>query len=67
MQNGLEAGIEHGKKDRQLADIAANDPYAGFDYDSLYKAILGLDFPLLSDFSLHKDSSIEDVMSLFQL
>ena len=31
MQSGLEAGVEHGREGRQLADLAANDPSAGAD------------------------------------
>ena len=65
MQDGLVAGFKHAGEGRQLADIDANDPSAGADFDSHLKAFRGLDFSLLSELSVHKDSNFEDVMLSF--
>ena len=67
MQKGLDAGIEHGKEGRKLADIVANNPTVEADYNSAYRAFRELDFPLLADLSSGKDSHIEDAMRLLQL
>lgn len=67
MQDGLEAGFEHDGEGRQPADIDANDPSAGADFDSHLKAFRSLDFSLLSDLSYHKDFDFEDVMHFFRL
>nr|GEY19380.1 transposase (putative), gypsy type [Tanacetum cinerariifolium] len=67
MQNGLEAGIDHGRAGRSLADVAAYDPFAKANYVSAVHALRGLDFPLLSQLESQKDAIIADIMSLFNL
>ncbi|GJV02303.1 hypothetical protein Tco_1335872 [Tanacetum coccineum] len=67
MQNGLEAGIDHGRAKRSLADVAAYDPFTEANYVSNVHALRGLDFPLLSQLESQKDASIVDIMSLLNL
>nr|GEZ30639.1 transposase (putative), gypsy type [Tanacetum cinerariifolium] len=67
MQNGLEAGIDHGRAGRSLADVATYDPSAKANYVSAVHALHGLDFPLLSQLESQKDAIIADIMSLFNL
>ena len=63
---GLAASIDHGRAGRVLTDVAAHSPSAQADYDSALAVFRGLVFPLLDSLISHKDSSIENIMTLLR-
>ncbi|GKA54216.1 hypothetical protein Tco_0753165 [Tanacetum coccineum] len=67
MQDGLSAGIDHGRAGRSLEDVAAYSPSAEADYTSALQRLREVDFPLLAELKYHKDSSTADVMDLLRL
>ncbi|GKB35036.1 hypothetical protein Tco_0879978 [Tanacetum coccineum] len=67
MKTGLVAGIDHGKAEWSLADVAAYDPSMEAKYVSAVLVIYDLDFNLLSLLESQKDASIADIMSLLHL
>ncbi|GJU41574.1 hypothetical protein Tco_1194531 [Tanacetum coccineum] len=67
MQDGLAAGIDHGRAGRSLADIVAYNPFAEADYNSTLQDLREVDFYLLADLKSHKDASIKDIMNLLRL
>nr|GFA14029.1 hypothetical protein [Tanacetum cinerariifolium] len=67
MQDGLSAGIDHGKAGRSLADVVAYNPLAKADYTYALQRLREVDFPLLSELKSHKDASTVDVMDLLCL
>ncbi|GJS51272.1 hypothetical protein Tco_0624634 [Tanacetum coccineum] len=67
MQSGLATGIDHGKEGRSLADIAAYNPDAEADFNSVIQKFREVDFPLLAELKSHKDASMEDIMNLLRL
>ncbi|GKC92745.1 hypothetical protein Tco_1158187, partial [Tanacetum coccineum] len=67
MQDGLVAGIDHGKEGRSLADIFAYNPSAEADFNSSLQELCKVDFPLLAELKSHKDASIKDIMNLLRL
>ncbi|GKF73542.1 hypothetical protein Tco_0219874, partial [Tanacetum coccineum] len=67
MQDGLAAGINHGRAGRSLADIVAYNPSAEADFNSALQELCDVDFPLLAELKSHKDANIEDVMNLLRL
>ncbi|GJX83442.1 gypsy type transposase [Tanacetum coccineum] len=67
MQDGITAGINHGRTGRRLADIVAYNPSVEEDFNSALQEIREVDFHLLSELKSHKDASIEDVMNLLRL
>ncbi|GKE26517.1 hypothetical protein Tco_1441901 [Tanacetum coccineum] len=67
MQDGLAAGIDHGRAGRSLVDIVAYNPSAEADFNSSLQELCEVDFRLLADLKSHKDASIEDVMNLLRL
>ncbi|GJZ60375.1 hypothetical protein Tco_0616191 [Tanacetum coccineum] len=67
MQDGLAAGIDHGKAGRGLVDVAAYDPFAKANYVSAMNALRAVDFPLLAQPASQKDASIADIMGLLHL
>nr|GEX73841.1 hypothetical protein [Tanacetum cinerariifolium] len=67
MQDGLSAGIDHGKAGRNLEDVAAYNPYAEADYTSTLQRLREVDFPLFSELKSHKDASTVDVMDSLRL
>ncbi|GJS71815.1 hypothetical protein Tco_0704656 [Tanacetum coccineum] len=67
MQDGLSAGIDHGKAGRSMADIVAYNPAAEADYNSALQRLREVDFPLLAELSSHKDASTVDIMDLLRL
>ncbi|GJT29066.1 hypothetical protein Tco_0909341 [Tanacetum coccineum] len=67
MQDGLAAGIDHGRAGRSLADIVVYNPSAEADFYSASQELREVDFRLLADLKSHKDASIEDVMNLLHL
>nr|GFB56585.1 hypothetical protein [Tanacetum cinerariifolium] len=48
MQDGLAAGIDHGKAERGLVDVDAYDTSAKDNYVSAVNALRAVDFPLLA-------------------
>lgn len=66
-QDGLIAGIEHGRSGIELSDLDGYRPSAKTDYDSAYAVFRSLEFPLLSSLESHKDSSIGSIMTLLCL
>ncbi|GKB26158.1 hypothetical protein Tco_0865559 [Tanacetum coccineum] len=67
MQDGLAAGIDHGKAGRGLVDVAAYNPSAEANYISTVNALRAVDFPLLAQLESQKDASMADIMSLLHL
>nr|GEV44783.1 hypothetical protein [Tanacetum cinerariifolium] len=67
MQDGLSAGIDHGKDGRSLEDVAAYNLFTEADYTSALQSLREVDFPLLAELKSHKDASTADVMDLLCL
>ncbi|GKB30512.1 hypothetical protein Tco_0869913, partial [Tanacetum coccineum] len=67
MQDGLSAGIVHGKEGKSLADVAAYNPSEEAGYNSALQRLREVDFPFLSELSSHKNASVEDIMNLLRL
>ncbi|GKA15212.1 hypothetical protein Tco_0694959 [Tanacetum coccineum] len=67
MQDGLAAGIDHGREGRSLANIIAYNPSTEVDFNSALQKLCEVYFRLLVDLKSHKDASIEDVMNLLRL
>nr|GEW49473.1 hypothetical protein [Tanacetum cinerariifolium] len=67
MQDGLAAGIDHGREGRSLADVVAYNPSAEADFNSAIQELCRIDFPLLVELKSHKDASVEDIMNLLRL
>nr|GFB72666.1 hypothetical protein [Tanacetum cinerariifolium] len=60
-------GIDHGRKWRSLTDVAAYNPSAEANFNSVLQELRELDYPLLSKLKSHKDASVEDIMNLLHL
>ncbi|GJU23767.1 hypothetical protein Tco_1157109 [Tanacetum coccineum] len=67
MQEGLAAGIEHGRAGRCLTDLEAYIPSAEDDFNSTICELCDLNFPLLQELSSKKDASTWDIMDLLRL
>ncbi|GJR68089.1 hypothetical protein Tco_0014154 [Tanacetum coccineum] len=67
MQDGLSAGIDHGKAGRGIADVVTYNSAAEADYNSALQRLREVDFPLLVELKSHKDASVEDIMNLLRL
>ncbi|GJU11862.1 hypothetical protein Tco_1134258 [Tanacetum coccineum] len=67
MQDGLSAGITHGKEGRVLTDVAAYNPSTGVDYTSALQHLQNVNFPLLEELKSNKDASIEAVINILHL
>ncbi|GKC72914.1 hypothetical protein Tco_1118797 [Tanacetum coccineum] len=67
MQDGLSAGIIHGKEGRVLTDVAAHNPSANVDYISALQQLKYVNFSLLAELKSNKDASIETVMDILRL
>ncbi|GKD59258.1 hypothetical protein Tco_1296767, partial [Tanacetum coccineum] len=67
MQEGLAAGIEHGKVGRCLTNLEAYIPSAEVDFNSTVRDLRDLNFPLLHELSNKKDASTWDIMDLLRL
>nr|GEW11433.1 hypothetical protein [Tanacetum cinerariifolium] len=66
-QDGLTAGIEHGRAERSIEDVTAFNPSAEGDYVAIINALRDVNFPLLSQLKDNKDSSMADIMDLLRL
>ncbi|GKC44721.1 hypothetical protein Tco_1062443 [Tanacetum coccineum] len=62
MQDGLSAGITHGKEGRVLMDVAAHNPSAKGNYIAALQRLQNVNFPLLGELKSSKDASIEALM-----
>ncbi|GJU23297.1 hypothetical protein Tco_1156639 [Tanacetum coccineum] len=67
MQDGLAAGIDHGKTRRGLVNIAAHNPSTEANYVSAINALCFVDFPFLAQLESRKDTSMADIMDLLHL
>ncbi|GJU65667.1 RNA-directed DNA polymerase, eukaryota, reverse transcriptase zinc-binding domain protein [Tanacetum coccineum] len=67
MQDGLSAGIDHGREGRSLADVVAYNPSVEEDYNSALRELHAVDFPLLAERKSQKDASVETIMNLIRL
>nr|GEV18621.1 magnesium transporter MRS2-I [Tanacetum cinerariifolium] len=67
MQDGLSAGITHGREGRVLIDVAAYNPSAEADYTSALQMLQSVNFSLLADLRSNKDASVETVMNILHL
>nr|GEZ97836.1 hypothetical protein [Tanacetum cinerariifolium] len=67
IQDGLVAGIDHGKAGRGLVDVAAYNPSAEANYVFAVNALHAIGFPLLVQLESQKDASIADIMGLLHL
>nr|GEV06472.1 hypothetical protein [Tanacetum cinerariifolium] len=62
IQDGLKAGIDHGKASRDMSVIEAYDPSAEAKYIDVVNALGIVDFSFLSELESNKDSCIVDLM-----
>nr|GEV53918.1 hypothetical protein [Tanacetum cinerariifolium] len=67
MQVGLAAGIDLGKAEMDLTDVAAYDLSAKANYMSDVSALRVVNFHLLAQLESHKDASIADLLGLLHL
>nr|GEU75860.1 hypothetical protein [Tanacetum cinerariifolium] len=67
IQDGLTAGIKHGRAKRSIADVAAFNPFAEGDYVAAINALRDVNFPLLAQLKANKDYSMADIMDLLRL
>ncbi|GKC54219.1 hypothetical protein Tco_1076964 [Tanacetum coccineum] len=67
VQDGQAAGITHGKEGRVLADVAAYNPSAEVDYVFTLQQLQSVNFSLLAELKLNKDSSVETLMNILRL
>nr|GEW73299.1 hypothetical protein [Tanacetum cinerariifolium] len=67
MQDGLTAGIEHGRVGRGIADVVVFNPFVKGDYIAAINALRDVNFPLLDQLEANKDSSMVDIMDLIRL
>nr|GEX86484.1 hypothetical protein [Tanacetum cinerariifolium] len=67
MQDGLAAGINHGKEGMVLTDVAAYNPSAEVDYISALQQLQNVNFSLLARLKSNKDASVETMMDILRL
>ncbi|GJX04091.1 hypothetical protein Tco_0190007 [Tanacetum coccineum] len=67
IQQGLEAGVVHGKAGRSLAQIEAYDPEVEGKYVAAVSEFEGVSFPLLDELEGLKDSPLALIMSALTL
>nr|GEY49545.1 hypothetical protein [Tanacetum cinerariifolium] len=67
MQDGLAAGINHGKSGRGRVDVTAYNPSVEANYVFVVSILCDVDFPLLAQLDSQKDASIADIMGLLHL
>ncbi|GJR61934.1 hypothetical protein Tco_1504096 [Tanacetum coccineum] len=66
-QDGLAAGITHGQEGRVFADVVAHNPSAEADYVAALQQLQSVNFSLLDELKLNKDSSVETLMNVLRL
>ncbi|GJX76670.1 hypothetical protein Tco_0323481 [Tanacetum coccineum] len=67
MQDGLSAGITHGKEGRVLTDVAAHNPSTKVDYIYALQQLQNVNFSLLAELKYSKDASVKTVMDILGL
>nr|GEU69813.1 transposase (putative), gypsy type [Tanacetum cinerariifolium] len=67
MQEGLSARITHGAEGRQLADVAAYNPYAEADYLSALQHLQSVNFSLITELKSNKNASVDTIINLLRL
>nr|GEV53849.1 hypothetical protein [Tanacetum cinerariifolium] len=67
MQDGLAAGIVHGREGRALIDVAAFNPSAKSEYILALQELQGVNFSFLSDLESNKDACVESIMDILRL
>ncbi|GJQ99961.1 hypothetical protein Tco_0522946 [Tanacetum coccineum] len=67
MQDGLSAGITHGKEGRVLTDVATYNPSTKVDYVSALQQLQNVNFSLLAELKTNKDASVEILMNILRL
>nr|GEV02431.1 transposase (putative), gypsy type [Tanacetum cinerariifolium] len=67
MQDGLSAGINHGKEGVVLTDVASHNPSAEVDYISALQQLQNVNFPLLVKLKSNKDARIKTVRDILRL
>ncbi|GJU47290.1 hypothetical protein Tco_1204556 [Tanacetum coccineum] len=67
MQDGLAAGITHGKEGRVFMDVASHNPSAEGDYVSALQQLQNVNFPMLAELRSKKDASVETLMDTLHL
>nr|GEU75859.1 ankyrin repeat family protein [Tanacetum cinerariifolium] len=67
IQDGLIAGIEHGRAKRSITDVVAFNPFVEGDYVAAINALRDVNFPLLAQLEANKGSSMADIMDLLLL
>ncbi|GJS13206.1 hypothetical protein Tco_0407678 [Tanacetum coccineum] len=67
IQEGLEAGIEHGRSGRTLAQVEAYNPGVKDDFVSAVTDFENVSFSLLDELELLKDSPLASIMSALVL
>nr|GEV93629.1 hypothetical protein [Tanacetum cinerariifolium] len=67
MHEGLSAGITHGAEGRQLADVAAYNPFAKAGYLSALQHLQSVNFSLIAELKSNKDASVDTIMNLLRL
>ncbi|GKB24456.1 hypothetical protein Tco_0863857 [Tanacetum coccineum] len=67
IQDGLKAGIDHGKAERDISVIEAYDPSAEAKYVDAVNALRTVDFSLLSVLKSKKDACMVDLIDSFRL
>nr|GEV57629.1 transposase (putative), gypsy type [Tanacetum cinerariifolium] len=67
MQDGLVAGITHGKEGRVLTDVAAHNPSAEADCIFAPQQLQNANFPLFAELKSNKDASVKSIMKILRL
>ncbi|GJW02791.1 hypothetical protein Tco_1561647, partial [Tanacetum coccineum] len=67
MQDGLAAGITHGKEGRVLTDVAVYNPSVEADYFSAMQQLQNVNFFVLAELKFNKDSSVDTLMNIILL
>nr|GEU99568.1 hypothetical protein [Tanacetum cinerariifolium] len=67
MQDGLKAGVDHGKDERDLSMIEAYDPSTEAKYIDAVNTLCTMDFPFLSILKSKKDACMADLMDSLRL
>ncbi|GJR72212.1 hypothetical protein Tco_0084577 [Tanacetum coccineum] len=67
ISEGLENGIEHGKADRDLADVEAYDPEANSKYVKALQDLKDLKYSLVDQLEKLKDAPMELIMASLHL
>nr|GEY64600.1 hypothetical protein [Tanacetum cinerariifolium] len=67
LQDGLATGITHDKEGRVQVDVDAYNPSTEVDYVFALQKLQSVNFSLLAELKLNKDSSVETLMNILRL